>query len=254
VDAVKPLIRGLLQACPTMPATVSAERIGWQRGLKDLKDRVRELRPAYLPPDRASRTAYDPGELAQCDFWFPPVTMSARLGQVRWATRLPVLTMVSGYSRWLPAVLVHSFVATRVNSGAVSSRRTASPATSCRPGPAREGAASRSGVSGHNSIHAMDPSSPSCSLDPLAVSICPVVQGLAAVPVFCRPGRLVDKTRTAVSPGSTSGSSPYPRTSTRANVPLGKADSNRFRTESAIASSTRSARSCRPAAAGTRAT
>jgi hypothetical protein len=193
VDAVKPLIRGLLQVCPTMPATVSAERIGWQRGLKDLKDRVRELRPAYLPPDRASRTAYDPGELAQCDFWFPPVTMSARLGQVRWATRLPVLTMVSGYSRWLPAVLVHSFVATRVNSGAVSSRRTASPATSCRPGPAREGAASRSGVSGHNSIHAMDPSSPSCSFDPLAVGICPVVQGLAAVPVFFRPGRLVDK-------------------------------------------------------------
>ena len=42
-----------------------------------LKDRVRELRPAYLPPDPASRTAYEPGELAQCDFWFPPVTVPA---------------------------------------------------------------------------------------------------------------------------------------------------------------------------------
>jgi transposase len=30
VDAVEPRIRELLQACPTMPATVIAERIGWQ--------------------------------------------------------------------------------------------------------------------------------------------------------------------------------------------------------------------------------
>ena len=51
-----------------MPATVIAERVGWERGLTVLKDRVRELRPAYLPPDPASRTAYDPGEVAQCDF------------------------------------------------------------------------------------------------------------------------------------------------------------------------------------------
>jgi hypothetical protein len=44
-------------------------------GLTVLKDRARELRPAYLPPD----TAYEPGELAQCDFWFPPVTVPAGL-------------------------------------------------------------------------------------------------------------------------------------------------------------------------------
>jgi hypothetical protein len=59
--------RELLQAYPAMPATVIAERIGWERGLTVLKDRGRELRPAYLPPDPASRTAYDPGELAQCE-------------------------------------------------------------------------------------------------------------------------------------------------------------------------------------------
>ena len=73
VDAFEPRIRELLQAYPTMPATVIAERVGWDRGLTVLKDRVRELRPAYLPPDPASRTAYDPGELAQCGFWFPSV-------------------------------------------------------------------------------------------------------------------------------------------------------------------------------------
>jgi transposase len=108
VDAFEPRIRELLQAYPTMPATVIAERVGWERGLTVLKDRVRELRPAYLPPDPASRTAYDPGELAQCDFWFPPVTVPVGFGQERGPTRLPVLTMVSGYSRWLSAVLVPS--------------------------------------------------------------------------------------------------------------------------------------------------
>ena len=81
VDAVEPRIRELLQAYPAMPATVIAERVGWDRGLTVLKDRVRELRPAYLPPDPASRTAYEPGELAQCDFWFPPVSVPAGSGR-----------------------------------------------------------------------------------------------------------------------------------------------------------------------------
>src|ERR1700677_4615263 len=103
VDAFEPRIRELLAAYPTMPATVIAERVGWDRGLTVLKDRVRELRPAYLPPDPASRTAYDPGELAQCDFWFPPATVPAGSGQQRRPAQLPVLTMVSGYSRWLSA-------------------------------------------------------------------------------------------------------------------------------------------------------
>ncbi len=70
VDAAEPRIRELLKLYPTMPATVIAERIGWDRGLTVLKERVRELRPAYLPPDPASRTAYDAGDVAQHDFWF----------------------------------------------------------------------------------------------------------------------------------------------------------------------------------------
>ena len=96
MDAVEPRIRELLAAYPTMPATVIAERIGWERGLTVLKDRVRELRPAYLPPDPAWRTAYAAGEIAQCDFWFPPITVPVGFGQVRTAMRLPVLTMVIG--------------------------------------------------------------------------------------------------------------------------------------------------------------
>ena len=108
VDAVEPRIRELLKAYPTMPATVIAERIGWDRGLTVLKDRVRELRPVYLPPDPASRTSYVAGEIAQCDFWFPPVELPVGFGHVRRPVQLPVLTMVTGYSRWLSAVLIPS--------------------------------------------------------------------------------------------------------------------------------------------------
>jgi Helix-turn-helix domain of resolvase len=48
-----------------------------------LRDRVAEVRPAYLPPDPASRTAYEPGEVAQCDLWFPPIMLPVGFGQVR---------------------------------------------------------------------------------------------------------------------------------------------------------------------------
>jgi transposase len=106
VDAVEPRIRELLQAYPTMPATVIAERIGWDRGMTVFKKRVAELRPVYLPPDPASRTSYAVGEIAQCDLWFPPVRIPVGFGQVRKPTQLPVLTMVTGYSRWASAVLI----------------------------------------------------------------------------------------------------------------------------------------------------
>ena len=106
VDEVEPRIRELLQAYPRMPATVIAERIGWQRGITVLKDRVGQLRPMYLPPDPASRTAYAAGEVAQCDLWFPEIELPVGFGQVRRARALPVLTMVCGYSRWLSAVLI----------------------------------------------------------------------------------------------------------------------------------------------------
>jgi transposase len=108
VDAVEPRIRELLRAYPTMPATVIAERIGWTRSIRVLRDRVAELRPVYLPPDPASRTSYVAGEIAQCDLWFPPITLPVGFGQVRKPTQLPVLTMVTGYARWLLALLLQT--------------------------------------------------------------------------------------------------------------------------------------------------
>jgi transposase len=103
VDAVEPQIRVLLAETPSMPATVIAERIGWERSLTVLKDRLRELRPLFMPPDPAQRTEYLPGELAQCDLWFPPADVPLGFGQV---DQPPVLVMVCGYSRWLSAVMI----------------------------------------------------------------------------------------------------------------------------------------------------
>jgi transposase len=103
VDVVEPQIRALLKEFPQMPATVVAERIGWDRSLTVLKDRVRELRPVYAPADPSSRTGYRPGELAQCDLWFPPARVPWGFGQ---AGSPPVLVMVSGYSRWLCATTI----------------------------------------------------------------------------------------------------------------------------------------------------
>jgi transposase len=108
VDEVEPRIRELLRVYPTMPATVIAERIGWTRSIRVLSARVAELRPVYLPPDPASRTAYAAGEIAQCDLWFPPITLPVGFGQTRKPTQLPVLTMVAAYSRWLLALLIPS--------------------------------------------------------------------------------------------------------------------------------------------------
>jgi transposase len=106
VDEVEPRIRELLREYPTMPATVIAERIGWTRGMTVLTARVGELRPVYLPPDPSSRTAYVAGEIGQNDFWFPDIEVPVGFGQSRTAKQLPVLTMVSAYSRMLFARLI----------------------------------------------------------------------------------------------------------------------------------------------------
>ena len=46
------------------------------------------------------------GDIAQCDLWFPPIKVPVGFGQVRTPMQLPVLTMVTGYSRWLSAILI----------------------------------------------------------------------------------------------------------------------------------------------------
>ncbi|MEH0448436.1 MULTISPECIES: DDE-type integrase/transposase/recombinase [unclassified Streptomyces] len=64
-----------------------------------------DLRPTYRPADPASRTVYEPGEIGQCDLWFPPADIPLGFGQVE---RPPVLVMVAGSSRWIIARMLPS--------------------------------------------------------------------------------------------------------------------------------------------------
>jgi hypothetical protein len=114
VDAVEPRIRLLLAEHPSMPATVIAERIGWVHSLTILKDRVRLLRPLFVGVDPADRVQYAPGEIAQCDLWFPPVPIPVGGGQER---VLPVLAMTCGYSRTTAGVMIPSRKAGDVLAG-----------------------------------------------------------------------------------------------------------------------------------------
>jgi transposase len=116
-DEFEPRIRELLTSVPRMPATVIAERIGWPHGMRTLSYRVAQLRPFYLPPDPAGRTQYEAGVIGQCDFWFPDITVPVGFGQSRTAKHLPVLTMVTGYSRWASAVLVPTRTAEDLYAG-----------------------------------------------------------------------------------------------------------------------------------------
>src|SRR5262249_57548219 len=98
-DGFEPRIRELLAAYPQMPSTVIAGRVGWPYSIRTLSGKVAELRPLYLPPDPASRTVYLAGEIAQHDFWFPPIELPVGFGQTRAAKQLPVLTMITDAAR-----------------------------------------------------------------------------------------------------------------------------------------------------------
>lgn len=70
VDAFVSRIKECLTVDPRMPATVIAERVGWQRSMSVFRARVREIRPQFMPADPTSRTTYEPGEWrsATCGF------------------------------------------------------------------------------------------------------------------------------------------------------------------------------------------
>jgi transposase len=114
VDGVENDICALLRGCPTMPATVIAERIGWQHGITILRDRVAVLRPLFVPPDPSQRTHYSPGELVQFDLWQPETPIPLGFSQV---DKLWVVTSVSGFSRFMAAWMVPTRAAHDVLAG-----------------------------------------------------------------------------------------------------------------------------------------
>ncbi|MGW0160440.1 IS21 family transposase [Mycobacterium sp. NPDC003323] len=105
INKVEPRIRALLTAYPTMPATVIAERVGWTGSISWFRERVRAIRPEYLPADPVDRLEHSPGRAVQCDLWFPAPKIAVGFGQ---ESMLPVLVMVAAFSRFIAAVMLPS--------------------------------------------------------------------------------------------------------------------------------------------------
>jgi len=105
IDAVEPRIRALLSTYPQLPATVIAERVGWTGSISWFRERVRAIRPEYLPADPVDRLEHPPGRVVQCDLWFPAPKITVGFGQ---EAMLPVLVMVAAFSRFIAAVMLPS--------------------------------------------------------------------------------------------------------------------------------------------------
>lgn len=105
ISEVEPRIRMLLSAYPAMPATVLAERVGWTGSISWFRERVRAIRPEYLPADPVDRLQHRPGRVIQCDLWFPAPRIAVGFDQ---EATLPVLVMVAAFSRFIAAVMLPS--------------------------------------------------------------------------------------------------------------------------------------------------
>ena len=99
----EPRVVALLAEFPDLPASVIAERVGWQGSSSWFRENVARLRPEHQRVDPADRLVWSPGDAAQCDLWFPPQRIPLEDG-----TRmlLPVLVMVAAYSRFTSALMI----------------------------------------------------------------------------------------------------------------------------------------------------
>jgi transposase len=104
-DAYEPQVRALLRDWPGMPAPVLAQRIGWPYPEGPLKKLLTRIRPEYKGIDPVDRVTYEPGQVTQCDLWFPEPRIPVGAGQER---MLPVLVMTLAFSRYLSAVMIPS--------------------------------------------------------------------------------------------------------------------------------------------------
>jgi hypothetical protein len=91
-------VRELLACTPDMPATVLAERVGWTGSIRWFRDNVNRVRADHRSIDPADRLSWAPGDVAQCDLWFPPRKVLLEDGS---RTLLPVLVMTAAHSRFM---------------------------------------------------------------------------------------------------------------------------------------------------------
>jgi hypothetical protein len=73
--------------------------------LTTLKDMLSRIRPEYVGIDPVDRVVYQPGEVTQCDLWFPETPVPVAAGQAR---VLPVLVMTLAFSRFVSATMLPS--------------------------------------------------------------------------------------------------------------------------------------------------
>ena len=96
-------VRELLAETPDMPATVLAERVGWTGKIRWFRDNVNRVRADHRRIDPADRLSWAPGDVAQCDLWFPPRKIMLEEGS---RTLLPVLVMTAAHSRFTLARMI----------------------------------------------------------------------------------------------------------------------------------------------------
>lgn len=104
-EAFEEQVRQLLEATPSMPATVLAERVGWSGSATWFRQNVAAIRPDYAPTDPADRIVYHPGDQVQCDLWFPEPGIPVADGTT---VMFPVLVMVASFSKFITALMIPS--------------------------------------------------------------------------------------------------------------------------------------------------
>ena len=86
VELFAEAIAAMLDEDPRVPATVIAQRLrplGFAGSLTILKDHLRRVRPTFVAARAYQRTSYQPGELAQTDWWQPGICVPVGRGQSR---------------------------------------------------------------------------------------------------------------------------------------------------------------------------
>jgi hypothetical protein len=102
-DGFEQPVRALLKEFPSMPATVIAERVGWEGSASWFRKKIAVLRAEYAPADPADRIVYSAGDQAQCDLWFPPAQIP--VGSAR-RSAPPVLVIVPSFSKFIAGTMI----------------------------------------------------------------------------------------------------------------------------------------------------
>jgi O-antigen/teichoic acid export membrane protein len=99
---------------PAMPAAVIADQIGPMGSSQSVLDYAASVRSAHPVPDRR---IYVAGEAAVCGLLSPGIEIPVGFGQRRPARDLTILTLITGYSHWLSAILIPSERAEDISAG-----------------------------------------------------------------------------------------------------------------------------------------